>query len=202
MINSNKWEDKKLKKKFKLLDGNLSIEIDNDSYVPFISIKKAYINDAGLQKIVTFSMWDDFQFDAYSKNSDIELLFEFKKDDYLYPNLSILLGEDKQIIIDDDNTLDRLKKFMSITRKGESIIIIFHGNVGSKFIHQKYSVFIKNIGPDSRSKIQNLDLKTRLIDFFENCKNSLFQKENQFLEGANGRTKIKNKCIRSEYYER
>ena len=43
MINSNKWEDKKLKKKFKLLDGNLSIEIDNDSYVPFISIKKAYI---------------------------------------------------------------------------------------------------------------------------------------------------------------
>ena len=77
MINSNKWEDKKLKKKFKLLDGNLSIEIDNDSYVPFISIKKAYINDAGLQKIVTFSMWDDFQFDAYSKNSDIELLFEF-----------------------------------------------------------------------------------------------------------------------------
>lgn len=130
------------------------------------------MNDTDLQKIVTFSMWDDFQFDAYSKDSDIELLFEFKNDDYLYPNLNILLGEDKQIIIDDDNTLGRLKKFISITRKGESIIIIFHGNVDSEFIHEKYSVFIKNIGPDARSKIQNSNLKTRLIDFFESCKDS------------------------------
>ncbi len=190
-----------MEKEIKTRDGKLLIEMDNSGYVPFISIKKVYINDTVLQKIVTFSMWDDFQFDAYSKDSDSELLFEFKNDDYLYPNLSILLGEDREITIDDDNTLNKLKKFMSITRKDESIVIIFHGNVDSELAHQKYGVFIKNIGPDARSKIQNSDLKIRLIDFFENCKNSLLQEENQVSEEGNNRTKIKNKSKGSETNE-
>lgn len=185
MIESNESEENKLEKVIKTRDGKLLIQIDNSGYVPFISIKKVYINDNCLQKIVTFSMWDDFQFDAYSKDNDSELLFEFKKDDYLYSNLSILLGKDRKIIIDDDNALNKLKKYMSIIRKDESIVIIFHGNVDSKLTHQKYSVFIKNIGPDARSKIQNSDLKIRLIDFFENCKNSLLQEENQVSEESN-----------------
>lgn len=71
-----------MEKEIKLRDGKLLIKINNNGYVPFISIKKVYFNDAGLQKIIAFSMWDDFQFDAYSKSSDSELLFEFKDDDF------------------------------------------------------------------------------------------------------------------------
>ncbi len=180
-----------MEKEINSRDGKLLIKIDNSGYVPFISIKKVYTNDTGLQKIVTFSMWDDFQFDAYSKDNDSELLFEFKNDDYLYSSLSILLDKDSEIIIDDDNTLDKLKKFMSIIRTGESIVVIFHGDIDSELTHQKYSVFIKNIGPDARSKIQNSDLKNRLIDFFENCKKSLLQEENQTPDEGDKELKLK-----------
>lgn len=180
-----------MEKEIKSTDGKILIKIDDSGYVPFVSIKKVYIDDTGLQKTVTFSMWDDFQFDAYSKDNNSELLFEFKDDDFLYSSLNILLGEDREITIDDDNTLDMLKKFMSISRKGKSIVVAFHGNVDSELAHEKYSVFIKNTGPDARSKIQNLDLKTRLIDFFENCKKSLLQAENQVLDDGNKELKLK-----------
>ena len=180
-----------MKKEIKSRDGKLLIEIDNSGYVQFISIKKVYINDTGLQKIITFSMWDDFQFNAYSKDNDNELSLEFENDDYLYSNLSILLGKDKEIVIDDDNTLDKLKKFMSIIKKDKSIVITFHVNVNSEFNSQKYSVFIKNIGPDARSKIQNSDLKIRLIELFENCKNFLLKEVNQISEEDNSRVRIK-----------
>ena len=80
---------------------------------------------------------------------------------------------------------------MSIIKKDKSIVITFHVNVNSEFNSQKYSVFIKNIGPDARSKIQNSDLKIRLIEFFENCKNFLLKEVNQISEEDNSRVRIK-----------
>lgn len=180
-----------MEKEIKSKDGKILIKIDDSGYVPFISIKKAYINDKGLKKIVAFSMWDDFQFDAYSKDNDNELSFEFKNDDYLYSSLNILLGEDREIIIDDDNTLAKLKNFMSITRKDGSIVVVFHGNVDSELVHEKYSVFIKNTGPDARSKIQDLNFKKRLIYFFENCKKFLLQEKSQVSDEGNKELKLK-----------
>ncbi len=62
-------------------------------------------------------MWDDFQFDAYTKDDVSKLFFEFEYSDPLYSELDTLLGEDKEIIIDDDNTSNKLKKFMTIVIK-------------------------------------------------------------------------------------
>lgn len=167
-----------MEKIIELSDGKLLIQTDNNGYVPFITIKKAYINSNYLQKIITFSMWDDFQFDAYTKDDFSKLFFEFEYSDPLYSELDTLLGEDKEIIIDDDNTSNKMKKFMIILRKEESIAIEFIGDATCELTSQKFNVFIKNIGPDARSKIQNSDLKIRLIDFFENCKKSLLKEEN------------------------
>ncbi len=62
-------------------------------------------------------MLDDFQFDAYTKDDVSKLFFEFEYSDPLYSELDTLLGEDKEIIIDDDNTSNKLKKFMTIVIK-------------------------------------------------------------------------------------
>lgn len=122
-------------------------------------------------------MWDDFQFDAYTKDNVNELFFEFENGSPLYLELSILLGKDKKIVIDDDHTFSKLKKFMIIENIDDNIVIHFIGNADCELTSQKFSVFVKNIGPDARSKIQNSDLKIKLIDFFKNRENSLLREE-------------------------
>ena len=91
--------------------------------------------------------------------------------------LNKLLGIDNKIVIDDDNTGEKLKKFMSIEKRDDNIVIQFNGDETCELKYRKFSVFIKNVGPDARSKIQNLDFKIRLINFFEYCKNSLLIQE-------------------------
>lgn len=169
-----------MQKEIQLSDGKLLIQIDYDSHVPFISIKRYYIKNKVLQKVITLSMWDDFEFDAYTKENIDYLNFEFQSIDLLYSHLDRLLGTDKSIVIDDDNTLEKLKKFMIIEKVENSIIIHFIGNKDCKLIKQRFSVFIKNIGPDARSKLQDLKLKIRLIDFFRDCANYLIKRETKF----------------------
>ena len=168
-----------MQKEIQLSDGKLLIQIDYDSHVPFISIKRYYIKNKVLQKVITLSMWDDFEFDAYTKENIDYLNFEFQSSDLLYSHLDTLLGTDKSIVID-DNTLEKLKKFMIIERVENNIIIHFIGNKDSELIKQRFSVFIKNIGQDARSKLQDLKLKIRLIDFFRDCENYLVKSETQF----------------------
>lgn len=169
-----------MQKEFQLEDGKLLVQIDYNSYVPFISIKRYYITNGILQKIIIFSMWDDFEFDAYTKENNDDINFEFQCSDPLYLQLDTLLGNDKSIIIDDDNTFEKLKKIMIIERIKNRIVIHFIGNKDCRLIREKFNIFIKNIGPDARSKVQNLDLKLRLIDFFNNCESSLLKEEIQF----------------------
>ena len=98
-----------MKKTIELSNGRLLIETDNNGYVPFTSIKKAYIDNGNIKKIITFSMWDDFQFDAYTKDNVNELFFEFDIGYFIYLKLSILFSKDKDIVIDDDHTFSNLK---------------------------------------------------------------------------------------------
>lgn len=180
-----------MEKQFNLRNGSLLIQIDSNGYVPFTSIKRAYSDNSGLKKIITFSIWDDIQFDAYTKNNANELFFEFEKDDPLYPELVILLDEEKKIVIDDDNTPSELGKFMSIEKVNNNIVIHFVGNADCELNHQKFSVFIKNVGPDARSKIQRSDLKIRLMEFFRSCEYSLLNGEHQFQTKQKSKTKNK-----------
>ena len=42
-----------------------------------------------------------------------------------------------------------------------------------EFLYNRFNVFIKNIGPDSRSKIRNYSTKLRIVDFLRDIENTL-----------------------------
>lgn len=61
-----------------------------------------------------------------------------------------------------------------IIQKEEKIIkIIFINSLENPDIIDTFRVFIKNIGPDPISEIDDYNIKIRLIEFLRNCKSRL-----------------------------
>ena len=119
-------------------------------------------------------------FQGYTYNQEEqELEFSFDKNDSIYFCLNRLLTNDKQIIIDDDDTYERMQKYMIIKKEQTAIKIIFVNTKKDDKNYDKHRVFIKNIAPDSRSKIEDFSIKLRLVNFFKDCKQTLLEKEHQ-----------------------
>ena len=145
-----------------------------------VRITKGYVKKDGLK---TFSMtiWDDMSFCAWSENMEEtdKIEFEFDINDPLYFCLNRLLGSDKSFIIDDDDTREIMKKYMVI-KKDNNIIKVFI--INTKIVGydiQKFNVFIKNIGPDPRSKIDDYKTKIRIIEFLRDCERTLLEEYHQ-----------------------
>ena len=97
----------------------------------------------------------------------------------LYFCLNRLLGSDKSFIIDDDDTREIMEKYMVI-KKDNNIIKVFI--INTKIIGYdigKFNVFIKNIGPDPRSKIDDYKTKIRIIEFLRDCERTLLEEYHQ-----------------------
>lgn len=116
--------------------------------------------------------------------------FNLKKDNLLYTPFKNFLKSDNEVIIDDDDLITELGKYVSVKDKGESIDIDII--INKEKIHQynpnyyempdkNFQVFVKNNLPDLRSKIdQNgLDTKERLGILFKNMRN-IFEKVIKF----------------------
>lgn len=151
-----------------LEDGKILVEKDLNGYVPYISIKRLYTENDFLKKMLMFSMWDDFEFNAFSKEKISKLEFCFDENDPFYNCLNCLLDKDHDIVIDDDSTFQCWKKYILLQRVESKIRILFVGDYDCEFNSQKFKIFVKNIGPDARSKLQDDNLKLKLIDFFTN----------------------------------
>jgi len=169
-------------KKIDLADGNRIIFSKEEGYcTSTVSFSKGYLKNGELVKIIDMSIWDDMSFHGYlgvdyrEEELPNVLEFEFTIDDPLYFCLDELLGNDHILIIDDDDTYDRMKKYMTIKKEETIIKIIFTNNKPSQFHHDKYGTFIKNIGPDGRSKIEDIKIKYKIVDFLRNSAKRLLE---------------------------
>ena len=154
----------------------------NLGYVPIYSIQVYYKKN--LLKIIRFNMWDDYGFQSYYSVPYDEYKKEtiqshsFEKNNLLYIPLLHLLNGDDELIIDDDETYEIEKKYMKIYINNEKINIDFINNLDKDLAYERFYVFIKNTGPDLRSKIDcfEKDTKDRLYLFFREV-SALFEED-------------------------
>jgi len=100
--------------------------------------------------------------------TDTDATDTFDKRHPLYIPLIHLLNGDDELIIDDDDTHELNENYMRIYRDNENINIDFIYCGEDELAFNKFTVFVKNIGYDLRSKIdcQKKDTKDRLHYFF------------------------------------
>ena len=126
-------------------------------------------------KNIKFCRWDDYCFRSWQHTDFDEYMkkkvqsHEFTKENPLYIPLLNLLNGEHELIIDDDETPEDYRNYMYIYLDGETIKIDFYHLSDYIKGFDKFSVFIKNIGHDIRSKIDcaDLDTKERLYFFFQ-----------------------------------
>lgn len=161
-----------------------------NGYTPMYTIKEDFIDNNKVVKNYSLNRWDDYGFNGWiNTNNDItklekinKLSFDFDVNHPLYNHLLHLLRGDKQLLIDDDRTCGLNKKYMLIEAQENKIILNFACNIEDledMDILDKFNIFIKNIGPDCRSKIDCFykDTKIRLYDFYK----EVFQEQKEQL---------------------
>ncbi len=147
-------------------------------------ILRSYRTGEGIKNI-RFSLWDDISFSAYTKEETDTLEFTFDINDPLYFCFNRFLGSDKEIYIEDDDTHYYGKKYLLISKEGYTIQIIFKNLLSedeydpTDYLAGEFRVFIKNIGPDPRSKIEDYHFKCRIIDFLRDCEENLLEEYHQ-----------------------
>lgn len=170
-----------MKKELLLDNGNKYILTVDDCFCgEILSINKGYFEKEKLIKTLQLSIWDDMSFKGYLFAHDSNIIeFEFDINDPLYFCLNKLLGIDKELTIDDDDTSEIMKKYMIISKEEKTIKIIFVNSLEKPDIIDTFRVFIKNIGPDPRSKIEDYNTKIRLIEFLRDCRKVLTEEYHQ-----------------------
>ena len=171
-------------KEIKLDDGNeMRLQISNAYCGRSIRIEKDYIENNQIVKGFTLCQWDDYAFDVYIDNFDFSkesVKFIIDVNDPLFYSFHKLLEGLDELVIDSDEYEENMK-MLFIRRINDFDIELEFRSRESKKVLEKYTVFIKNIGFDLRSKIDcyGLDTKKRLFEFFENAKNALLDDVHQ-----------------------
>lgn len=171
-------------KEIKLDDGNeMRLQISNAYCGRSIRIEKDYIENNQIVKGFTLCQWDDYAFDVYIDNFDFSkesVKFIIDVNDPLFYSFHKLLEGLEELVIDSDEYEENMK-MLFIRRINDFDIELEFRSRESKKVLEKYTVFIKNIGFDLRSKIDcyGLDTKKRLFEFFENAKNALLDDVHQ-----------------------
>ena len=172
-------------KKIRNTNSQINISVDNNNFVSNISIEKAYLKDDSLDKTITLLKTDDMKFTAYKQDladySDlVELEYEVTIEDKIYFALNRLLGNNDEMFIDDDFTRDEYRNYLIIKRKQNKIVFIFHDEDIQKLTFERFNVFIINIVFDGRSKIKDINTKSRLLNFFKEASEILLSDNHQY----------------------
>ena len=146
-----------------------------------ISIDYGCLKDGELIKCLDLYIWDDICFKVYSKDRNINYIdFVIDINHPLYFCVKHLLGEENEFIIDDDDTYGRINKYLVIKKENDIYKFIFINNLEKNdYESDKFRVFIKNIGPDCRSKIIDFSIKKRIVYFFRELENILLEEYHQ-----------------------
>lgn len=159
-------------KRIELSENRILIYRISEGYAkPTFTITEGFLENGDLIKTYSLSQWDDYGLNSWINDDEdvTKISFEFDMNHPLYFPLFHLLNYDNQLIIDDDGTMEENKKYMLVRREEEKIYIDFIDLVEDDiYASERFNVFIKNIGIDGRSKIdQNYkDTKERLLIFF------------------------------------
>ncbi len=164
-----------------------------------ISLATGYIEDEDLVKSLNLSISDDISFHGYSHcmSNSASLTFEFELDNPIYFCLDRLLGEDMSLIIDDDDSRELMQKYMVIQRENMFIKIVFVNTNLNVENHHKFGAFIRNVAPDNRSKVNNITIKPRLLNFFKDCETTLLEEYHQITLREYLETKRINSLVRT-----
>ena len=153
---------------------------DEGSFDTTTTIGEYFFEEGKIKKYYKIIKWYDYGFaswtiddNIFSDNPNVDTIntisFEFDIKHPLYMHLFHLLNYEEELLIDDDwyETGD-LEHYVSIRKKEDKIFVDFidDTNYHKKLtIPRRFLVFIKNIMPDVRSKM-NDETKIRLADFF------------------------------------
>lgn len=164
-----------------MIDENRSLvyKLLDNGYVPIRCINEGINLD---DKLVSYSLLqsDDYIFSALTDDEDAkELTFKYDINHPLYfPFIHFLNGKES-IKIEDDDTMEYEKKYLEICNENNVIYLRFLNKLDNqeKYDMDKFTIFIKNILFDLRSKIDNNgeDTKERLSNLF----NEVEQKANE-----------------------
>ena len=161
-----------LKKRIQIDDNRILIYKISEGYAkPTYTITEGFLENGELIKTYSLSQWDDYGLNGWINNDDgiNKISFEFNMNHPLYFPLFHLLNYDDELLIDDDDTLEDNKKYMLVHREKDKIFMEFIDELEDNiYASERFYVFIKNIGLDGRSKIdqQYKDTKIRLSLFF------------------------------------
>lgn len=136
-----------------------------------ISITRSSLK-GGIVKTISLTKGQDISLIGTTTGEETEILeFNFDINDPFYSCFLQFLGSNKEFIIEDDETTGLRNKYLEIKKEDYCIKFFFHNYVYDDMddAHwERYRTFIKNYGPDSRSKIDNYDDKIRIINLFRN----------------------------------
>ncbi len=151
----------------RILIYNISKGYAKDTY----TIMEGFLDKGDVIKTYTLSQWDDYGFNGWvnQEKGMNRISFEFDKNHPLYLPFFHLLNYDKELLIEDDDTIEDDINYLLVYRKNQKIYMDFIDNIeDNSYKMEKFYVFIKNIGIDGRSKIdqKQKDTKRRLFTFF------------------------------------
>lgn len=172
-----------MKKKIINKDSQVHVSITKGYCTDVINIEKCFLNNNKFDKCIKMIIYDDIIFRAFKMNipDDVnELEYEITIEDKIYFALNRLLGVDNELYIDDDDTKEELKNYLLIRRKKDKILFIFHDENINKPSFERFSVFIKNTGPDVRSKIDDFNVKYKISKFFKEASEILINENHQY----------------------
>lgn len=135
-------------------------------------IYKSYFENEEMNKFILFSMFDGFLFegtivDEIETRKMDSLSFVLKQSDPLYQHFNNLLGEDKLLVLNDDNEKDT--KSLSIYKSEYDIILFFQNRCSKTNVMNKFTIFTKSYN--------NQELEFRLREFFDGIKDDLLEEK-------------------------
>lgn len=161
---------KEVEKRIKISENRVLIYKVLEGFTkPTYFISEGFIENGEILKTYDLNQWDDYGLNAWTEDENVnKISFEFDINHPLYMPLFHLLNYDKELLIDDDGTIEDNKRYILITRKDNKINMDFIDNTDCIHGGERFRIFIKNICTDGRSKIDryNKDTKKRLLLFF------------------------------------
>ena len=168
------------------------IEIDEDRRVYYailkgnpyaFQIRDEITKDGYADKSYYITRDKNYEIGGYTVNNGItDLTFEINVSHPWYIPFLDLLGDDNELVIDDDKTMDNNRKYLKITKEGNAILLRFvnnYSNNKNKFSHDRFNVSIKNVYHDDNSKLdqRGTDIKYRLHKLFIEINNMMMDND-------------------------
>lgn len=172
-----------MEKTINMQNGDVIIINSNlEGYDNSFTINKGYMENGEVKKVIIFKKSYNFLIDGWMVSNDETniLTYEFEESDPLYDYLNNLIGKQGIFILDDDLTREENKKFVSIKKENNKIVLSIVNNLNNNHSIDKFNVRVINtFKNDGISKIDynQSDVRERLNKFFNDMQNDFLEQK-------------------------